>query len=80
MRSTRMAKPKETITNPQPQHTSPVKFFAETIRELKRVRWPGRREVINYTTGALLICLFMGLLVWGFDIGIAKLLSLIGLI
>ncbi|RIV24517.1 preprotein translocase subunit SecE [Alicyclobacillaceae bacterium I2511] len=75
-----MAKPNQTITDIRPRRTGPVKFFAETIRELKRVHWPGRREVINYTTAALLVCLFMGLLVWGFDVGIAKLLSLVGLI
>ncbi len=44
------------------------------------LRWPGRKEVINFTTAALLMCFVMGLLVWGFDVGVSKLMSLIGLI
>lgn len=57
-----------------------VSFFRETVWELKRVRWPGRREVINYTAAALITCIVMGGLVWAFDIGVAKLMSLIGLV
>lgn len=57
-----------------------IAFFRETIWELKRVRWPGRREVVNYTTAALITCVIMGGLVWVFDIGVAKVLSLIGLV
>lgn len=57
-----------------------VSFFRESVWELKRVRWPGRREVVNYTAAALITCIVMGVLVWAFDIGIAKLMSLIGLV
>lgn len=64
----------------KPRRAGVVSFFRETILELKRVRWPGRREVVNYTTAALLTCVIMGLLIWGFDLGVAKLLSLIGLV
>lgn len=55
-------------------------FFRESIWELKRVRWPSRREVVNYTAAALITCILMGVLVWAFDIGVAKLMSLIGLV
>lgn len=57
-----------------------VSFFRESIWELKRVQWPGRREVVNYTAAALITCILMGVLVWGFDVGVAKLMSLIGLV
>jgi preprotein translocase subunit SecE len=75
-----MAKPNETIVRPKQRRTGIITFFRETLRELRKVRWPGRQEVVNYTTAALLLSLIMALLVWGFDEGVAKLLSLIGLI
>lgn len=76
-----MAKPRETVLEPKPRRrTGLVAFFRESWIELKRVRWPGRKEVFNYTTAALLVTLIMGLLVWGFDLGVSKLMSLIGLV
>ena len=62
------------------RRTGVVAFFRESIHEIRRVRWPSQRELVNYTTAALLTCLAMGLLVWGFDLGVAKLMSFIGLI
>jgi preprotein translocase subunit SecE len=67
-------------TGTKQRRTGIVAFFRETVHELKRVQWPKRKEVISYTTAALLTCVILGLLVWGFDIGVAKVLSLIGLI
>lgn len=73
-----MAKPKPSDAAVQPERrTGFVQFFRETFRELKRVRWPSRREVVSYTSAALLICFVMALAVWGFDVGVSKLLSLI---
>lgn len=54
-------------------------FLIETVHELKRVNWPGRKEVVNYTVAALLTCMVMGALVFGFDIGVSKIMSLLGI-
>lgn len=75
-----MAKPRETVLESKPRRTGLVTFFRESWLELKRVRWPGRKEVINYTAASLLVSVIMGLLVWGFDVGVSKLMSLIGLV
>ncbi|MCY0887446.1 MAG: preprotein translocase subunit SecE [Alicyclobacillaceae bacterium] len=75
-----MAKPDETTLEPRKHRGGLVSFFSESYREIKRVRWPTRHEVVNYTTAALLTCIIIGLMVWGFDVGIAKLLSMIGLV
>ncbi|MDP9728487.1 preprotein translocase subunit SecE [Alicyclobacillus tolerans] len=75
-----MAKPDETTLEPREQSRGLLAFFSDSWRELRKVRWPNRREVVNYTAAALITCLVLGLLVWGFDIGIAKLLSLIGVV
>ena len=75
-----MEKSSETIEQSASRRSGPVAFFRETIHEIRRVRWPGRREVVNYTTASLLTCVVLGLLVWGIDVGVSKLMSLIGLI
>lgn len=83
-----MSKPKQTVAQISPNDDGDGRenffrrsgrFFRETIHELRRVQWPGRKEVVNYTIAALLTCLLMGLLVWVFDIGVAKIMSLLGL-
>lgn len=78
-----MAKPNadsEQNMQPRAKRTGVLAFSRETVQEMKRIRWPKQREVVNYTAAALVTCLVMGLLVWGFDIGVAKLMSLIGLV
>jgi len=75
-----MAEPKDIVIQPKRRTARVVSFFVETYRELRRVRWPGRREVVTYTAAALIMCSVMGLLVWGFDVGVSKLMSLIGLV
>lgn len=43
------------------------KFFKGVISELKKVHWPGRREVIIYTLVVLAAVVFVGILIWLFD-------------
>jgi preprotein translocase subunit SecE len=54
-------------------------FFKDSWGELKRVRWPNRKELVSYTMVVLVTCLFVIILVFGFDAGIKALLNLIGL-
>jgi preprotein translocase subunit SecE len=54
-------------------------FFKDAWGELKRVRWPNRKELVSYTTVVLVTCIFVILLIFGFDLGIGYLLKLIGL-
>jgi preprotein translocase subunit SecE len=56
-----------------------VQFLKDAWGELKRVRWPSRKELLSYTTVVLVTCIFCILLVFGFDLGISYLLQLIGL-
>ena len=39
--------------------TTPAKFVAEVRDELRKVVWPTRRELITYTTSALIFILVM---------------------
>ncbi|WP_430727245.1 preprotein translocase subunit SecE [Tumebacillus amylolyticus] len=54
-------------------------YFKDAWGELKRVRWPNRKELLSYTMVVLGTCLFMILLIFAFDLGVSYLLRLIGL-
>jgi preprotein translocase subunit SecE len=56
-----------------------IQFLKDAWGELKRVRWPSRKELVSYTTVVLVTCVFCIILVFGFDLGISYLLQLIGL-
>lgn len=60
------------------QRTSFFGFFVESFHELKHVRWPKRHEIVVYTAAALVLCAILGLLIWGFDLGVSRLMSLVG--
>ncbi|UOF91878.1 preprotein translocase subunit SecE [Fodinisporobacter ferrooxydans] len=55
-----------------------ISYFKEGVSELKRVRWPNRKQTINYTAVVIITVLFLSVVVYLFDLGISKLLNLIG--
>ncbi|WP_067621070.1 preprotein translocase subunit SecE [Alicyclobacillus acidiphilus] len=74
-----MAEPNDSLANVKEQSRSGfVAFFAESFREMRRVKWPKRHDVILYTGAALVVCAILGVMIWGFDIGVAKVFSLVG--
>jgi preprotein translocase subunit SecE len=56
-----------------------AQFFKDAWGELKRVRWPNRKELVSYTLVVIWTCIFIILLIFAFDLGISYLLELIGL-
>ena len=40
------------------------KFFKDLFKELKKVTWPTKKEVVQNTGSVLLFCLLVGGLVW----------------
>ncbi len=60
----------------QPQRrdrTSPGLFVRQVAAELRKVIWPTRKELVTYTTVALVFILIMVGLVTGLDYGFTKL-------
>ncbi|OPL08168.1 MAG: hypothetical protein AVO33_01750 [delta proteobacterium ML8_F1] len=53
-----------------------IKFFKSVMSELKKVSWPTKKELTNYT----IVVLFMGFItsvgIWIFDTGFRALLTL----
>ena len=51
--------------------------FVGMKSELKKVIWPTKKELINYTTVVIVMCAVVALIVWIIDSGLNKLLRLI---
>lgn len=57
--------------------TGTIAFFRGSFRELKKVRWPTRKDIVTYTL--VVICIVLAITVFFFfvDLGIAKIVQLI---
>ena len=52
-----------------------IQFFKEIKVELKRVTWPGKKEVINSTMVVLTTILLISVFLWVVDLALQKLIS-----
>jgi preprotein translocase subunit SecE len=44
-----------------------IRFFQESVAELKKVEWPNRDGVISGTAVVLIACIIVGVYLWGND-------------
>lgn len=58
---------------------STINFIREGTRELKKVRWPSRKELVSYSTIVITTVLFVTVYFLVVDLGISSLLQVIGL-
>ena len=49
------------------ERVGPTQYLGEVRSELKKVAWPGRREVVNSTIIVLIAVVFMTALIFGYD-------------
>ncbi len=64
--------PKPVQREPRPKgarkpRVGPVRFLREVASEMRKVSWPKRREVLNYTWVTLIALTFVGTLIFIFD-------------
>jgi preprotein translocase subunit SecE len=59
----------------KPDRTTPVVFVRQVIAELRKVIWPTRKELVTYTTVAIVFILVMTGLVTGLDTGFSYLIT-----
>lgn len=52
-------------------------FFSESWAELKKVRWPNRKELTNYTMIVLSTIVVVAIYFWVLDIGISAVIEAI---
>ena len=53
---------------------STLTFFKEAFAELKKVKWPNRKELTSYTIVVLVVCIFITIYFYVLDLGISGLL------
>lgn len=54
-----------------------MKFFREVVREMKKVSWPKRKELVNYTITVLATVAFFTIFFAVVDLGISELVRFI---
>lgn len=54
-----------------------VKFFKDLVSEVKKVVWPGKKQVINNTAVVLAVCFLSGVVLFAADSIFGLLLRLI---
>lgn len=54
-----------------------VRFLRDYKSEIKKIVWPGPREVVKNTAVVLVISLLVGIFIWVLDFGIAQLLEFV---
>jgi len=54
-----------------------VRFFRDYKSEVKKIVWPGIKDVVKNTIIVLIVCLLVGALIWAVDFGLGKLLGLL---
>ncbi|MBY0095393.1 preprotein translocase subunit SecE [Mesobacillus maritimus] len=54
-----------------------TKFLPEVAREMRKVSWPKRRELVRYTIVVLSTVVFMALFFTVIDLGFSELIRLI---
>jgi preprotein translocase subunit SecE len=52
-------------------------FLTEVRNEMRRVTWPGRREVYATTVVVILVSAFFGLYIWGIDLVLRSIVNAI---
>ena len=54
-----------------------IRFFRDYKSEVKKIVWPGPRDVVKNTVIVLLMCVIVGAFIWLVDYGLGQLLKLI---
>ena len=52
-----------------------IRFFRDYKSEIKKIVWPGPKDVLKNTVIVLLMCLIVGALIWLIDYGLGQLLT-----
>ncbi|MEE1185684.1 MAG: preprotein translocase subunit SecE [Acutalibacteraceae bacterium] len=54
-----------------------IRFFRDYKSEVKKIVWPGIKEVLKNTVIVLIMCALIGVVIWLVDFGLGKLIELI---
>ncbi len=54
-------------------------YFREVVGEMKRVRWPSRKELVGYTASVVAVCVAVFILTYAFDVLVTEGFKLLGI-
>jgi preprotein translocase subunit SecE len=54
-----------------------INFFRDTVREMKKVSWPKRKELTRYTITVMAVVTFFSIFFAVIDLGISELIRVI---
>ena len=54
-----------------------IRFFRDYKSEIKKIVWPGLKEVLKNTAIVLIMCVIVGIFIWALDFGLGRLLELL---
>jgi len=57
--------------------SSTISFFAESWAELRKVKWPGRKELTSYTVVVITTVIFVGIYFTILDLIISEIVRLV---
>jgi preprotein translocase subunit SecE len=66
-----LRRPPQPRPRPTTQRTSPAQFLREVRAELRKVAWPSRSEVVNYSTVVLFTLVILTALIFLFNYAFA---------
>jgi preprotein translocase subunit SecE len=73
IRGTAPEKPARPGRPAKPERTTPALYVRQVIAELRKVIWPTRKELVTYTTVAIVFIMIMTAIVTSLDYGFTKL-------
>jgi preprotein translocase SecE subunit len=66
------------VTKAAPQKKSRFHFPVEVVAELRKAHWPTRQEALRLSILVLVVCVVVGLILGGLDLGFTRLFLLLG--
>jgi len=59
------------------QRRGPIRYLKDVWNELKKVTWPGKKELLMATLAVIAFILVMAIIIGVFDYGLGQLINLI---
>lgn len=54
-----------------------IAFFQDAVKEMEKVTWPTREELMESTRVVVIVCLLIAIFTWGVDFAVSKVLQMI---
>ena len=67
------------VTFPRTVVGGAITYLREVVGEMKRVRWPNRKELVGYTVSVVAVCVAVFILTYAFDLLVTEGFKLLGI-